>query len=71
MPYKCSECGIWWAGIEHRCKPSISAIDANDFTVYRVYPEPTLSGGTSSIPWCGICQGLHIPGHGPCTALYY
>ena len=19
-PYKCPDCGIWWAGLEHRCK---------------------------------------------------
>lgn len=21
-PYKCPECGIWWAGLEHRCQPA-------------------------------------------------
>lgn len=21
-PYKCPDCGIWWAGFEHRCQPS-------------------------------------------------
>jgi hypothetical protein len=20
-PYKCPDCGIWWAGFEHRCQP--------------------------------------------------
>lgn len=20
-PFKCPDCGIWWAGLEHRCQP--------------------------------------------------
>jgi len=21
-PFKCPDCGIWWTGLEHRCRPS-------------------------------------------------
>lgn len=21
-PYKCPDCGVWWAGLEHRCRPT-------------------------------------------------
>ena len=38
--------------------------------VIRPYVGPMQSGSTSSVPWCGICQGWHIPGAGPCTATY-
>jgi len=24
-PFKCPDCGIWWAGFEHRCQPAKSA----------------------------------------------
>lgn len=28
-PYKCPECGAWWAGLEHRCRPSEVRVDIN------------------------------------------
>lgn len=31
---------------------------------------PVSTGSTSAAPWCGICQGWHVPGHGPCRATY-
>lgn len=21
-PFKCPDCGVWWAGLEHRCRPA-------------------------------------------------
>ena len=27
-------------------------------------------GSTTLAPWCGICQGHHIPGQGACRATY-
>ena len=21
-PWKCPDCGVWWAGLEHRCQPA-------------------------------------------------
>ena len=23
-PFKCPDCGTWWAGVEHRCPPTIT-----------------------------------------------
>lgn len=62
-PFKCPECGIWWAGIEHRCRPATVSPDAN-------VPSPSTwpggAGGTGSIPpRCGSCGGFHIPGQCP------
>jgi hypothetical protein len=28
-PYKCPDCGVWWAGPEHRCPPSTTTTGAN------------------------------------------
>jgi len=28
-PYKCPECGIWWAGLEHRCSPPGPSVTTN------------------------------------------
>lgn len=27
-PVKCSECGVWWRGMEHRCQPPTSGVTA-------------------------------------------
>ena len=41
-PYKCPECGIWWVGLEHRCRfvppqtdtaPPFPTTDRNTYTV--------------------------------------
>lgn len=32
------------------------------------YPTITTTG--TGTPFCGICNGFHIPGAGPCTASY-
>ncbi len=36
-PFKCPDCGIWWAGLEHRCK------------WYDLHPPAT----TDTKPWSG------------------
>jgi hypothetical protein len=23
-PWKCPDCGVWWAGLEHRCQPTVT-----------------------------------------------
>ena len=28
-PFKCPDCGIWWAGLEHRCQPASTSTGAN------------------------------------------
>jgi len=33
-----------------------------------VWPTVQTNSTTTLAPWCGICQGFHIPGHGQCTA---
>lgn len=48
-PFKCRDCGVWWAGFEHRCQqpvipghvPTITVGDASwapDFTVRCTCP---------------------------------
>jgi hypothetical protein len=69
-PYKCPDCGVWWAGLEHRCARPFPDVDTAVPWIIRPYAEPSTTGGTTSAPWCGICQGWHIPGAGPCTATY-
>lgn len=27
-PFKCPDCGVWWAGLEHRCAPTVAATGA-------------------------------------------
>jgi len=53
-PYKCPDCGIWWAGLEHRCKwydlhpPTVTTtnppIETNTYTVRCNCPEAGTSG---------------------------
>jgi len=69
-PWKCPDCGTWWSGLEHRCPPTGTDTGANARFTIRVWPEPSGTGGTTMAPWCSICQGWHIPGHGPCTATW-
>lgn len=28
-PYKCPDCGVWWAGFEHRCPTIITETKSN------------------------------------------
>ena len=30
-PYKCPDCGIWWAGYEHRCK--VNTVNTNTIKI--------------------------------------
>jgi hypothetical protein len=51
-PFKCPECGVWWVGLEHRCKSEFSSS-----TNYRL----TLNGhchGCSSA-YCTLND--HVP----------
>ncbi len=69
-PWKCPDCGTWWSGAEHRCAPTRTSTgtdpDWGNWTI-RTWPEPTSSGSSSSAPYCSICAGWHIPGHGDCN----
>ena len=79
-PFKCPECGIWWAGLEHRCRIVPPADGANGYLLIddgyigagwvRPYVGPMRSGSTTLAPWCAVCGGFHVPGAGPCTASY-
>jgi hypothetical protein len=36
-PFKCPDCGVWWAGFEHRCRAPISvSVVNNDPVTYTV-----------------------------------
>ncbi len=71
-PYKCPECGVWWAGFEHRCRPSETTTGATIDRLLIRNDEPVVvkTQSTTSAPYCAVCQGWHIPGHGPCTATF-
>jgi hypothetical protein len=70
-PFKCPECGVWWAGEEHRCKLG-DLVDANGSLSPsdRFLIREVRMSGTATVPWCGICQAGHIPGAGPCTGTW-
>lgn len=77
-PFKCPDCGVWWAGVEHRCAivmpggimPPGTVPDPGDWVV-RPYVSPdTGIGTTTAAPWCWICHGWHVPGMGTCTRTY-
>lgn len=71
-PFKCPDCGVWWAGFEHRCRMPVAT--TGTITIQpdmRDAPPPTVIAGDSSLaPWCGLCRGRHIPGSGPCTGTW-
>jgi hypothetical protein len=70
-PFKCPDCGVWWTGLEHRCKTPVPATGTTPYIVVR--DQPPYAIGTQSLnsmTWCGLCAGWHIPGAGPCTATY-
>ena len=64
-PYKCPDCGTWWSGLEHRCQPSMTSTGTGPFVIRPDTHPGTAS--TTNTPWCGICQGWHVRGMGPCT----
>lgn len=41
-PWKCVECGVWWAGLEHRCQPTSTTTGAATVSapVACTCPEP-------------------------------
>jgi hypothetical protein len=43
-PFKCPDCGVWWAGVEHRCVPS--------FTTTSPAVFPTIWTGQTAICTC-------------------
>lgn len=43
-PFKCPDCGVWWAGFEHRCAPATTGTAAWPPNV-PTWPYP----GTNSI----------------------
>jgi hypothetical protein len=68
-PFKCPECGVWWAGFEHRCR---SVPTTGPVTIFPgAADDPPFRPGSSSVaPWCGICRVYHIPGAGACTGTW-
>ena len=72
-PFKCPDCGVWWAGFEHRCRTDPEQMRTSDGTgpvIVYPYVGPSVTGQTTAAPWCGICKGPHIPGAGPCTGTW-
>jgi hypothetical protein len=42
-PFKCPDCGVWWAGFEHRCPPTATTTGGNvtvNDTVVCTCPKP-------------------------------
>lgn len=37
-PFKCPDCGAWWAGFYHLCSKPIAATNTQDFTVRCTCP---------------------------------
>jgi hypothetical protein len=56
-PFKCPDCGVWWASIEHRCR----------------YPvTPTAAGQYPNTQTFGHCHGCSsavcpLPDNRPCN----
>lgn len=70
-PFKCPDCGVWWAGVEHRCLMVFpGSLPVPNGYIIRPFTPTTGTNSTSAAPWCSTCQGWHIPGAGPCTASY-
>ena len=67
ISWKCPDCGTWWSGLEHRCPTTVDSTGTFVIRPYTPFPD---SGSTSNAPWCGICQGWHVPGMGACTRTY-
>lgn len=59
-PYKCPDCGIWWAGFEHRCRvmPDTNTTNSPPYITYI----PTRAN-----PFCSICGRVHTMSV-PCVA---
>lgn len=63
-PFKCPECGIWWAGFEHRCALPLPAT----VTVGVPYVQPWINEGTSTttvVCTCPLNRGDNYLGHCP------
>ena len=67
ISWKCPDCGTWWSGLEHRCPTTVDSTGTFVIRPYTPFPD---SGSTSNAPWCGICQGWHVPGTGACMKTY-
>jgi len=51
-PFKCPDCGLWWAGFAHRCAPLVTQTDTNTTT-------------TTVRCTCPPNRGDHFLGHCP------
>jgi hypothetical protein len=49
-PFKCPDCGIWWAGFEHRCAPAVSTTGSVTIEPRRVTVTPYLVCTCGNIP---------------------
>lgn len=55
-PFKCPECGIWWAGLEHRCGPTATTTDG-----IRIWPTPDSFGTGGTTVHC-TCPPMRVDG---------
>lgn len=57
-PFKCPDCGVWWAGFEHRCRIETITISSPpvDFTVRCTCPPapPNYVGDWFPDPYCPV-----------------
>ena len=50
-PFKCPECGVWWAGFEHRC-PRVTWADRTTWDPKDATTVPPYEIGTDgTTPW--------------------
>ena len=60
-PFKCPDCGTWWAGFEHRCREPEESTSTT-----RITADPM--SVTIGPVWCAECMGYHAPpAHEPDT----
>ena len=58
-PFKCPDCGVWWAGFEHRCAPLVDSTGTN--IVIIPYTPPMGTASSTPVHYCEGCLYWHGP----------
>ena len=56
-PWKCPDCGTWWSGLEHRCRPPVTTTTSEfpvTFTVRCNCAYDDHGGRIASTVWCPV-----------------
>ena len=48
-PFKCPDCGVWWAGVEHRCQPLVTGTGT---IKYVPFTTGTVDTTAQTYPFC-------------------